>query len=192
MVPDDEFLRRFNERKQYLTELAERLVKPSILRGDMIVLRLGRMPHLTTAYFLLNDAYKARHMKPGHNTEIPKIAALTCVAIMKILPFRPQNLNNVKTDGELYCNELYALNCISGILGVPVEADGSLKQDFWRRLLKTLNSVECRTLDPFVFDLNNNRVKNYGAYALTFSDADENITNTLIAICELLCALNGR
>ena len=49
MLPDEEFLRRFGERKTYLTELAETVVKPSIMKGDLVVLRLGRMSFLTTA-----------------------------------------------------------------------------------------------------------------------------------------------
>lgn len=193
MLPDEEFLRRFGERKTYLTELAETLVKPSIMKGDLVVLRLGRMSFLTTAYFLLNDAYKAKHMKAGHNTEPPKVAALTCMAIMNTLPFRPQNPMHVRTDGELYCNELYAAYCISRILGFAIEPDAKLKRDFYWRLLKILKSAEMKsaTLLPFVSDVNNGATGTYANHSLTFSDADEMMADTLIAMCELLCAANG-
>lgn len=179
MLPDEEFLRRFGERKTYLTELAETLVKPSIMKGDLVVLRLGRMSFLTTAYFLLNDAYKAKHMKAGHNTEPPKVAALTCMAIMNTLPFRPQN-------------PMHAY-CISRILGFAIEPDAKLKRDFYWRLLKILKSAEMKsaTLLPFVSDVNNGATGTYANHSLTFSDADEMMADTLIAMCELLCAANG-
>ena len=140
-----------------------------------------------------DDAYKAKHMKAGHNTEPPKVAALTCMAIMNTLPFRPQNPMHVRTDGELYCNELYAAYCISRILGFAIEPDAKLKRDFYWRLLKILKSAEMKsaTLLPFVSDVNNGATGTYANHSLTFSDADEMMADTLIAMCELLCAANG-
>ncbi len=65
------------------------------------------MKVLTEAYFILSECYKAWRIKDGHLTEEPKIAALTCAAIIKIVPYRPQTLNMAKTVGEFKCNEIH-------------------------------------------------------------------------------------
>jgi hypothetical protein len=76
LAPIDDARRRFEERKAFLTQTGEEMLKPAIGRGELIVFRIGRMKVLTEAYFILNESYKAWRIKPGHYTEESKIAAL--------------------------------------------------------------------------------------------------------------------
>lgn len=179
--------RRFDERRDFLTRIGEELLKPSVYRGELIVFRIGRMKALTEAYFILNESYKAWRIVPGHNTEESKIAALTCAAIMKIVPFRPQTLIMAKTVGEYKCNEIYALNCAAAIVGVSLGLDQDLKPDFWLRLLDILSDVKCHTLDGFVADINAGRQEPLESYVAEIDRRDHLEINTLITIFELLC-----
>ena len=186
MGPNDD-ARRVKERADFLSEIAQGLVKPSILSGDLIVLRLGRVPVLARAYFILNECYKAWRIEEKHFTEYPKIAALTCMAIMKILPFRPMHPGSVKTVGEARCNEIFALNCAAAILGIPIDPDNDIKKDFWLRLMDVLNHTDCRTLDRFVFDVNNGKERELKDYVQNLHDQDKLPLNSLITIFEVLC-----
>jgi hypothetical protein len=179
--------RRFDERKAFLTQTGEDMLKPAIGRGELIVFRMGRMKVLTEAYFILNESYKAWRIKPGHYTEESKIAALTCAAIMKILPFRPQTLNMAKTVGEYKCNEIYALNCAAVLLTTPIGSEEDFKQDFWLRLLDILSDVRCRTLDKFVADINGGKQGAMETYVGEIHRGDHLEINCLISIFELLC-----
>jgi len=177
--------RRFSEREGFLTSIGEELLRPSVHRGDLIVFRIGRMSLLTEAYFILNECYKSWRIKPGHFTEEPKIAALTCAAIMKIVPFRPQTMNMARTVGEFKCNEIYALNCAAAFLAVPL-ASTDFKDDFWLRLLDILSDVKCRTLDQFVADVNSGAKKDMSSYLGEIDPRDHLEINSLITIFELL------
>lgn len=188
MEAESEFARRLSERTEFLSKIAQDLVRPSIFQGDLIVLRLGRIPILGKAYFILNECYKRRFIKPGHNTEFPKVAALTSVAIMTVFPFRPMYKENVKSIGELRCNELYALNCISAILGVSVKPDKKLPQKFWIRLLAILSVIDCHTLRSYITDVNNRREKEPQTYFRNMLEVDDSMIQNIIALCELLCA----
>jgi hypothetical protein len=180
-------VRRFGEREKFFTSMGEEILEPSIHRGDLIVFRIGRMRVLTEAYFILNECYKAWRIKPGHNTEEPKIAALTCAAIIKIVPFRPQTLNMAKTVGEFKCNEIYALHCASAFLRVPL-GTSEFKTDFWLRLLEILSDVKCNTLDDFVSDINAGAKKELDSYVRAIDPRDYLEINSLISIFELLCS----
>jgi hypothetical protein len=188
LAPDPEFARRLAERTEFLSQKAQDLVRPSILSGDLIVLRLRRIKTLGNAYFILNECFKRRFIKPDHNTEFPKVAALTTMAIMTVLPFRPMNLGNVRTVGEHRCNELYAFNCISAILGISVKPDEKLPEKFWLRLAIIFSTIECFTLKSYITDVNNDRAKEPQAYFRNLLEADDTSVQKLIAICELLCA----
>lgn len=179
--------RRFEERREFLTRIGEEFLKPSIYRGELIVFRIGRMKALTEAYFILNESYKAWRIVAGHNTEEPKIAALTCAAIIKIVPFRPQTLNMAKTVGEFKCNEIYALNCAAAILGVSLGLDKDFKPDFWLRLLDILSDARCHTLDNFVADVNGGKQNSLESYVRDVDPRDHLEINSLITIFELLC-----
>jgi hypothetical protein len=180
-------VRRFSERQEFLTSIGEDLLKPSIQQGNLIVFRIGRMKVLTEAYFILNECYKAWRITPGHFTEDPKVAALTCAAIIKIVPYRPQTLNMAKTVGEFKCNEIYALNCASAILGIPLISD-EFKEDFWLRLLEILSDIKCRTLDAFVNDVSAGQQKDLAFYVRDIDPEDYLGINSLITIFELLCS----
>lgn len=176
--------RRFDERQEFLTRIGQGLLKPSM--GNLVRFRLARMKTVTEAYFILNECYKAWRIAPGHFTEEPKIAAITCAAIQKIVPFVPQTPNMVTTVGEAKCNEIFALNCAAAIIGVPL-GDGGFKQDFWLRLLDILSDIECRTLDAFVTDINNQRQKPMEDYVRKLHRKDQLELNSLISIFEILC-----
>jgi hypothetical protein len=186
-LASSEDARRLEERAAFLADIAEGLVKPSILSGDLIVLRLARIPYVARAYFILNESYKAWRIEDNHYTEHPKIAALTSMAIMTILPFRPMHPENVKTVGEARCNEIYALNCAAAILGVPIDPEGNVKQDFWLRLMDILNDTRSHTLDPFVFEVNNGKERPIAAYTHQIHAEDRLALNSLISIFEILC-----
>lgn len=174
------------ERITFFQQIADEAVSGGVFPEDKIILRGKRIPLMVDAYFILNSCYKSWRIQQGHNTEVPKIAALQSLAIMTFQPFRALTPHDVTSVAEARCNEMYALNCAAAILGVPIEPSVSVKRDFWLRLMDVLSEAQCHTLELFRTDVNYDIKRPRSDYYRTILDFDKPTINSLICIFELL------
>ena len=181
-VPEAEL----QDRAKFLEEVASDLVNSGTLPEDRVVLRLGRVPILTAAYFLLNEAYKAWRIVDCHNTERPKIAALMCLATMTFPLFRPIMPSDAQSIAEARANEILALDCACAILGIIFDLNDPHQRDFWLRFLDVLSDCRSETLEPYVVDQNLEINRPLNTYQLAVHDADKPIINCLVSMFEVL------
>jgi hypothetical protein len=174
---------RIVERAAFFHAVANGLIKDGVLPEDRLILRGGRLDMLARGYFLLNEAYKAWRIAPGHFTEEPKIAALQSMAIMTFVPFTPVDPTGARTLEEARPNEIYALACAAAVMGT--EIDGR-RPDFYLRLLDVISATRCHSLEPYVVDLNMQINRDLGDYRLVILSADHLPINSLITIFEML------
>jgi len=174
---------RIGERVALIRDIADDALKSGLLPADKIVLRGIRIPLLVSGYFLLNAAYKKWRIKEGHYTEPPKIAALTCLSIMTFVPFRPLDPDNVTTITEARCNEIFALECASVLVGVPIQAG---RENTYRRVLDILAECRSETLEAYRVDQNMQVARPLPDYDLAILPADHFKINSMITILECL------
>ena len=160
----------------------------AVLPHDDVFLRRSRIPLFTKAYFILNKSYKAWRINDGHNTQAPKVAALQCLAIATLQPFRPLDWKDAKTTEEARCNEIYALVCASAALNKHIIKN---KSNFYLRLLDVLSEAKSSTLESFILDVEMGIDKPVEDYDIPFHDEDKPITNSLITIFELMSGTQG-
>ncbi|RWQ16068.1 hypothetical protein [Mesorhizobium sp.] len=92
--------------------------------------RLTEEAALSTAeaYFLVNEAYKARRQNQGHRTQPTKVAALTAAVIATVNPLRPEQALSEPNLVSTYANPLFALRLGCNIIQHP------LHRSPWNRL----------------------------------------------------------
>jgi len=180
-------------RAKLLDDIAQELIAKGILQTDRIVYRGGRVPLAANAYFILNLAYKALRLPGGHNTEIPKIAALQCVAIATFQPFRPLHKTNVRDVYEYRSSEIFALTYAFGILEIDFKPNTPEKKDLWLRLLDIIAAASSETLQAYVTDIEYKLVTSLEDYNhRVLLEADKLPINSLISIFELLSKKRNR
>jgi hypothetical protein len=177
---------RAERRAPKLLAIAETLVSEGVLSSSNIILRPTHVPIATAGYFLLNSAYKRWRIQDGHRTEAAKIAALQCMAILSIPPFKVVDRNNATTLAEARCNEIFAVAAASAVLGVSVS--GGRSKNFELRLWDILSECISQTLEPYIVDLEMKIDRPLRSYDLSFHKDDRCKINSLITIFELLKA----
>jgi hypothetical protein len=174
---------RIAQRAPILAEIADTLVSVGTIPLASVSYFKSRIPLMTRAYFILNETYKKWRIVEGHWTEEPKIAALQCMAIMSVPPFRPNNPNNVPSITEARCNEIYALACGTFVINRPLKNN---KSNFYYRMLDIISRSRSETLEPFVVDFSLRIENPVEHYIRDIHPADMPISDSLITIFEAL------
>jgi hypothetical protein len=169
-------------RKKFLGDVANLLIKGGALADSEVVFLDNRMKLIAEAYFLLNEAYKTWRIEKNHNTQPPKIAALTCLAILELQPFLPKDPKNAKSIQQAYANEMFALACALAILGVPLKKT----TDTYLRLLDVLSECACETIQQYIVDRRANNDRELSTYKLRVNDKDKFAIDCLITVFEML------
>lgn len=174
---------RISDRTEFIEQIADELFGSGIFDENRIFLRRNRLRLCAEAYFLLNEAYKKWRIIDGHNTELPKVAAMMCMVIVRIQPLRPIDLNNAVSRVEVQCNEIFALAVACASLGIDVDAR---RENFNFRLLDHLATSGSETIEPYIVDKNLSNNRALDTYKLNILPVDQDRTNGLITIFELL------
>ena len=111
---------------------------PSDVRSDE-----GNLYWLTKGYFLPSEAYKQRRNLTD-NTQPPKQAALTALAIMTFRPFLPVNDNSVQLPTTVHANQIFAFFCARRQLETDLAALTPKMQDRAYHFLN-VQSAHCLT-----------------------------------------------
>lgn len=174
-----------SERIELLSDIARSLQTAGIV-PKTVVFREARIAPMVRGYFLLNKAYKLWRIHPEHNTEKPKIGALTAVVINRFQPFLPLKPANVLTTPEARCNEIYALTYALSIIEKPFQPDTPEKLDFWHRVLEIITGSSVVTLEPYFQDVKFQISRKLSEYTLAIQPQDKLAINSLISIFELI------
>jgi hypothetical protein len=174
---------RIADRTEFILDIARSLFESGVLDENRIVLRESRIKLCVEAYFLLNAAYKKWRIISGHNTELPKVAAMTAMVIVRLQPFRPIDLDNVRNRAEAQSNAILAYAVATALLGI--ESDYSAK-NFHYRLLDYINESGSETIEPYIVDKNLHNNRELDSYDLTIHAKDKDRANALITILELM------
>lgn len=83
------------------------------------------------AYFLVNEAYKARRQNAGHKTLPTKIAAITALVIATLNPLRPKGEPVTATPTSIYANPLFALRLGCNIVQHALHLQGWMRMQWF-------------------------------------------------------------
>ena len=179
---------RITERAPALAEIAEELLRSGVLPADRVLYFPARIPLMARAYFILNECYRQWRIMPGHWTEFPKIAAIQCMAIMTVPPFRPIDPRDVQSIPEARCNEIFALACGTAAIKTKIDSE---KSNFYLRMLDVIAPCRSETLEPFVVDVEFKIQRPFTDYVRGVHEKDEFPLNSLITIFELISGEYG-
>jgi hypothetical protein len=101
---------RIERRAGFLIKAARYVRDVASFDTTEIVLREDALPWIAKGYFLLSEAYKARRKLPG-NTQPPKQAAFTALAIMTFRPFEAVQSGSVRAPKSVHANQIFAFYC---------------------------------------------------------------------------------
>jgi hypothetical protein len=164
-----------SERIGLLTDIGRALHTAGII-PNTVILREARITPMVRGYFLLNKAYKDWRIHDSHNTEKPKIAALTCCVIGRFQPFLPTDPANAKSRAEARCNEIFALTLFRRV------------RHFWLRLLDIIAGASVVTLEPYFQDIRLEIKRPLDQYTVAIQPQDKLAINSLISIFEMISA----
>lgn len=127
---------RHQSHQTFLLEVAKNFESGFDLKACGLELDLDSVSVAATFYFALNRSYKTWRIADGHNTQPPKIAALTAVALMMVRPiFSPEA---VETKSLLLTNPYLAMNASLSIIGTTLD---KLKPDTVERIARWLDRL---------------------------------------------------
>jgi hypothetical protein len=170
------------KRAKFLRTIGDSIITKKVISDKNVIFKTNKIKLVTEGYFLLNEAYKKWRIKNNHNTQAPKIAALTCMAIGTFQPFVPTNPANAKTIQQARCNEIYALACASVIIGMPLLKD---KKDIYFRLLDVLSKCDSETIQPYLLDKSLSNDRELKTYKFEIHETDKLQIDSLITIFEM-------
>jgi hypothetical protein len=174
-----------SERIGLLTDIGNALQTAGII-PDTVIFREARIAPMVRGYFLLNKAYKDWRIHANHNTEKPKIAALTCLVIGRFQPFLPASPANVQTRAEARSNEVYALTYALSVIDKAFTPDTPEKLDFWLRLLDIIAGSSVVTLEAYFQDIRFQIDRALDHYTVAIQPQDKLAINSLISIFEMI------
>lgn len=175
---------RVSERSSFLLLVAKDMLSAGVFPAGSVAIREERIPLVARAYFHLSDSYKSLRIKEDHFTELSKIAALQCVAIMKIEPFYSLDPTNAVNMAQAKPNELFAIYAASIVIKVPINE--AVKEDFMFRLLDIMSGCDSLTLEGY---RNRDNLEDYDDiddFLLQLDPQDMVIIDCLICLFEML------
>jgi hypothetical protein len=178
---------RVNDRVAFLLGIAEKLFDSKVLDKQKVFLNSHRIRICAEGYFLLNHAYKKWRMPKSHNTEMPKVAAMQSMTIVRIQPLIPFDTKNVASRYEAQCNEIFALAVADALLEIETQHNDDPKmKNFYLRLLDFIAESSTETIETFLVDKSLSNNKPLKDYKLEIHPKDQDRTNGLITIFELM------